>query len=81
MSELLYDFTYLQHLDPSSLLHQLLLTHMELANLHTDVAFIKAEEARGLKDRLPERHKLEGDLRALDEKKWLILKLLEYSHA
>jgi hypothetical protein len=72
-----YDFEPLLGMRFNELVRELVTVQQQLANLYGEVAFLKAQEGRGVKERLPERVQLEGTVAALTEEKWLILKLME----
>lgn len=72
-----YEFTYLLSADVPTLLVELADTHTRLANLHEEVAYNRSAEARGDKTFIHVRIRDEGILRAYEEKKWLILRLIE----
>jgi len=48
-----------------------------LATLHTEIAFLKAEEVRDKTVDKTERLMVEGDVAALEERKWFIIRVLE----
>lgn len=67
-----YDFSDLLTLGRSELRQELALCIAELATFHERVAFIKATDPKSA-----ELHEYTGTRDALNEKKWLILKLME----
>lgn len=75
-----YDFSQLVYAGKDSLLILLAEAHTALANLHIRIAFLRQEEHRGQQHAKVERLEYEGVRDGWEEKKWLILRLLEYKH-
>lgn len=75
-----YEFKYLLELDRAALFVELADTHTRLANLHEEIAYSKSAEARGDKTMVPVRIHDEGIRAAYDEKKWLIVRLIDSGH-
>jgi hypothetical protein len=73
-----FDFMPLLNLTCSALLVELADAHTNLANLHERIGFLRAEEARKVSYAKEERMNLEGRRDAYIEKKFLIIRLLEY---
>lgn len=71
-----HNFDALLIMSRAELLSTLATVHADVANITEQVAFCRAQEVR-LNERNPDRIVLEGSRDALNEKKWLILKLLE----
>lgn len=59
------------------LLYELAATTSFLADLHAQIGFLRAEEARGVMEGKPSRLQLEGDRDALIEKKFFLIRLLD----
>lgn len=76
-----YEFKFLLDADQPTLLRELADTHSKLANLHEEIAFNKALE---FADKSPviraQRTRDEGIRAAYEEKKWLIVRLLELAN-
>jgi hypothetical protein len=59
------------------LLSELIDTATNLANLSSQIGFLRAEEIRGVSFAKEERAQLEGTRAAYDEKKWVCIRLLD----
>jgi hypothetical protein len=73
-----HDFTQLLPLAREELLHELLVTASDLANMSMRIGFLKAEEVRDPKGYAKgERVELEAIRTAYEEKRWILIRLLE----
>lgn len=72
-----FDFTHLRDSSRPLLLDELTSTHTRLANLHSEIAYLRANESKLNPDCKQERILLEGERDALIEEKFLILRLLQ----
>lgn len=74
-----FDFSLLLDLDARALLYELADSHTNLANLHVQCAFLRAEKIRDPKGYAPAKlAEMEGELHAYEEKKWLLVALLKH---
>lgn len=72
-----YNFDHLVRASAPELIAELAETHSKLANLHEEIAYNRASEATGDKSMIGVRIRDEGLRSAYEEKKWLIVRLLE----
>jgi hypothetical protein len=73
-----YDFRHLTSAGRERLFDELAVTHSELANLAVRIGFLKAEELREPHGYAKtERVQKEATMRAWEEKKWLLVRLLD----
>lgn len=71
-----WDFALLVDAPRPDLLRELAAAHSELANLHEEIAFSRANEIANPAVK-PARYQLEGRRDALIEKKFLLIRLLD----
>lgn len=72
-----FDFSLIRDFSVDELLVALTDTHTKLANLHEEIAFNKAIESQGDKTVTAQRIRDEGLRASMEEKKWLIVRLLD----
>lgn len=73
-----HDFTRLLPLAREELLHELLVCASDLANMSMRIGFLRAEEVRDPKGWAKgERVELESTRTAYEEKRWILIRLLE----
>lgn len=75
------DFSPLVSASLPHLLIELAETHSNIANLCLRIGFLRQEELRGVSHAKETRLEYEACRDAYVEKKWLIVKILEYGHA
>ena len=73
-----YDFGPLVTTPTDILLHELATAHSNIANLCIRIGFLRQEEIRGVAHAKEQRLDYEAKREAEIEKKWLIVKVLEY---
>lgn len=73
-----YDYGPLVYLPVSSLLVELAETHSNISNLIIRIGFLRQEELRGTQSAKEMRIEMEALRDAYIEKKWLLVKVLEY---
>ena len=74
-----YDFSPLVSTPTHLLLEELAVVHSNIANLCIRIGFLRQEEIRGVSHAKEQRLDYEAKREAEIEKKWLIVKVLEYS--
>lgn len=72
-----FDFSLIRDFSVDELVVALTDTHTRLANLHEEIAFNKAIESQGDKTVTAQRIRDEGKRASMEEKKWLIVRLLD----
>lgn len=73
-----HDFTLLLPLSREELLRELLTTASDLANMSTRIGFLRAEEIREPKGYAKqERVELESIRTAYEEKRWILIRLID----
>lgn len=76
-----HDFTQLLPLSREELLRELLVTASDLANMSARIGFLRAEEIRNPKSYAKqERVELESTRTAYEEKRWILIRLLDLDY-